>query len=192
MKKIERRFWAINQYREEENWLNDMSAAGWQLVKAGIMKYEFESGPRNEYTYRLELLEKEASSEESQNYINFLEEAGIEKVGECNNWVYLRRKSSEGPFEPANKALNELTHAIRIQSSFEKIRANFIILFAVVVIASFICNFFDYSAPWFDFMKGFFEGMSFALAVVFALTSSIFKGFRRDVERIAREMALHE
>lgn len=86
-------------YEKEEEWLNEMSAKGMALIYYSWCRYVFEETPNNEYIYRIELLEKSPTSAESIPYIRFLEESGVECVASVLNWVYLRKKSTEGAFD---------------------------------------------------------------------------------------------
>lgn len=192
MKKTERRFFTVNQYKEEENWLNEMAARGWNLKKSGVFKYEFESGKPGEYTYRLELLDRDADSKESRQYINFLKETGIETVCECSNWIYLRRKSSDGPFNPENPMLSELSHKIRVHNVFSRLRNAFLVALGICAVIIMVFNFIEYSSPAFDFCKGFFEGMSFAICILLAITVPSFSQLTREIENTVKEMYLHE
>ena len=45
------------------------------------------------------MLENHPDSPESRKYLEFLEEAGIERVGSYMRWVYLRKKAADGPFD---------------------------------------------------------------------------------------------
>lgn len=97
MKHIVRKaYW---NYEKEENWLNDMCAKGYALVDYSWCRYVFEDCKEGEYIYRLELLKNPANHIESQKYIDFLEETGIEYVASYMRWIYCRRKSKEGAFE---------------------------------------------------------------------------------------------
>src|SRR5665648_366025 len=51
---------------------------------------------------------------ESQNYIKFLEENGVECVATYMRWVYLRKKSSEGPFDIYSDNDSKLSHFKRM------------------------------------------------------------------------------
>lgn len=97
-KKIHKLFF-VWDFDKEEQWINDMSAMGMQLIEIGFCTYVFEDGLPGEYVYRLELLEKRASSKSSMDYIEFLKDTGIEFVGSWYRWVYLRKKASDTPFE---------------------------------------------------------------------------------------------
>jgi hypothetical protein len=95
---IRKWFWAWD-FDKEEAWLNEMASEGLALVSVGWCRYEFEPCEPGEYIVRLQLLEKKRRSPESEEYLAFLEETGAEHVGSWMDWVYLRRKASEGPFE---------------------------------------------------------------------------------------------
>ena len=95
---IRKWFWAWD-FDKEETWLNEMAAKGMALVGVGWCRYEFEPCEPGEYIVRLQMLEKKRTSQESAEYLAFLEETGAEHVGSWMDWVYLRRKASEGEFE---------------------------------------------------------------------------------------------
>lgn len=94
MKKIIHRTFFIWNFEKEIAWLNEMSRQGWQLCRAGFFVYEFEQGEPDEYQYQLQLLRKA-----DPDYLAFLEETGIQVVGRCLNWIYLKKKSDGQPFE---------------------------------------------------------------------------------------------
>ena len=68
---------AYYNYEKEENWLNEMSAKGLLLTDYSWCRYVFT---------------------ESQKYIRFMEENGVEYVSSYMRWVYFRKKASDGDF----------------------------------------------------------------------------------------------
>lgn len=158
MKKTCYRIYYVWEWEKEEEWLNTMSQEGWQLIKASIGKYVFESGDSGAYTYRLELLDKSLHSEESTSYLNFLKETGIEMVGKCRNWIYLRSKTSEGNFMPNNRTLYKLSHLLKIQDILNKTRNSTIVLIAVAITALLVLEMQDTSRA-IDFFRGFCTGI---------------------------------
>ena len=90
---------AFYDHEKEEKWINEMSAKGLALTDVSWCRYVFSETINNEYTYRIELLDKLPTSPESRAYINFLEENGVEYVSSYMRWIYLRKKSSEGDFD---------------------------------------------------------------------------------------------
>lgn len=158
MKKTIYRMYYVWEWEKEEQWLNSMSQEGWQLVKASIGKYRFEQGEPGAYTYRLELLDKNLHSEESTSYVNFLQETGIEMVGKCRNWIYLRSKTAEGSFMPNNQTLYRLSHVLRIQDILNKTRNNTIIMIALAIIALLVLEMQD-ATRTIDFFRGFCTGL---------------------------------
>ena len=97
-KVVHKVFWAWG-FEREERWLNDMAALGWNLVDTTGVRYVFEQGAPGEYCHKLELLENLPSAAESERYLRFMEDAGIEHVAACGRWVYFRRRSVDGPFD---------------------------------------------------------------------------------------------
>ncbi|MBU3185370.1 DUF2812 domain-containing protein [Clostridium estertheticum] len=103
-----------SDFEKEEKWLNEMSAKGMALIDYSWCKYVFTETQNNEYTYRIELLENLPSHEKSIEYINFLEESGVEYVAKYVRWVYFRKKSSEGAFDIYSDIESKIKHYKRI------------------------------------------------------------------------------
>ncbi|NLO39144.1 MAG: DUF2812 domain-containing protein [Ruminiclostridium sp.] len=93
---IRKAYWDVEK---EENWLNHMASMGMALLDYSWCRYVFVQSQPNEYIYRIELLENHHNHYESIAYIQFLEENGIECVAKYMRWVYLRKRSCDGPFE---------------------------------------------------------------------------------------------
>lgn len=102
------------EYEKEEKWLNKMSLDGLELVHIGFCKYIFEENQEDQYTYRLELLKDLPSSRESQKYIHFLEETGVEYVGSFLRWSYFKKRGSEETFELYSDIASKIKHYKRI------------------------------------------------------------------------------
>lgn len=114
--KIVHKTFAVWQHEKEEQWLNQMSAEGWQLVKASPFRYEFTKGEKNFYQYRLEMLPNSPKNPESQRYIEFMEETGAEYLDSMLRWVYFRRRTADGPFEIFSDTDSKISHFNRINT----------------------------------------------------------------------------
>ena len=101
-------------FEKEERWLNDMAAKGLALSDYTWCRYAFEETPRGKYLYRIELLENLPSHPESQAYLRFLEENGVEVVTSYMRWVYLRRNAADGPFDIYTDLDSKIRHYKRI------------------------------------------------------------------------------
>lgn len=89
-------FWSVEK---EQNWINQMSANGYALTDYFWIRYVFEKTEPGEYAYQIDLLEKNINTPETDAYIKFLEESDIEVVSTYMRWIYLRKKTSNGPFQ---------------------------------------------------------------------------------------------
>lgn len=105
---------AYFDYEKEEKWLNEMSAKGLAFSDYSWCRYVFEEKPTNLYTYRIELLAHFPNHPESQNYIKFLEENGVECVATYMRWAFLRKNSSEGAFDLYTDIDSKLSYFKRI------------------------------------------------------------------------------
>ena len=112
-RKVNKLFFIWN-WDEEERWLNEMSAQGWQFVKFTFpCVYTFEKGEPNAYQYCLEALDHRIGSPESQNYLAFLRDMNIELVASYLFWVYLRKPADDKPFELFSDASSRMKHMRR-------------------------------------------------------------------------------
>lgn len=112
MKKRVIRFYS--NYEKEEIWLNNMAAQGWHCVDYVFGRYTFEKGKPGEYIYRLQLLEYHPTHAKSTGYLEFLKEAGVEVIAFHVRWVYLRKKTEDGPFELFSDKESRISHYKRI------------------------------------------------------------------------------
>lgn len=99
MKVVKHKLFFIWQLEEEEKWLNEMSEFGLQLCDVGFCRYVFEESEPSQYKYKLQLLDKLPSTDESRDYILFIEDMGIDYIGSYSNWVYFRKKNDGTDFE---------------------------------------------------------------------------------------------
>ena len=116
MKHIVRK--AFFDYQKEEKYLNEMSAKGLALTDYTWCRYVFQDAPKGGYIYRIELLENPVNHPESQNYIKFMEETGVEFVASYYRWVYFRRKAAEGEFDIYSDIDSRIKHYKRIRVLF--------------------------------------------------------------------------
>lgn len=187
MKKMIIKFFYVWEYEKEEQWLNSMSKKGWQLINASIGKFQFEKGEPSEYTYRLELLDKSLRSEESTSYLNFLKETGIEMVGKCKNWIYLRNKTAEGGFEPNNKTLYDLTHLLKLQDFANKFRNNLTVMIFLSICGLLVLENFD-ASRWVDFTRGFCTGLCLAGSGVSVIMIPFIRRINEKVKITIKEL----
>ena len=112
MTKTVRKLFLAWQHEKEEQWLNQMSASGWQLTHPGLFNDRFEQGPPNQYQYALEYIN--LSDAKMKDYFAFLEEAGIEIIGQTLNWVYYRKANDGRPFEIFSDLASKTEHMQRL------------------------------------------------------------------------------
>ena len=102
-KTIRKWFW-VWDFDREERWLNQMAMQGWALAEVGFCRYTFEKCEPGEYVVRLQMQKNDP------DYVAFLEEIGAEYVGRIVQWIYVRRRAEEGPFELFSDTQSRLDH----------------------------------------------------------------------------------
>lgn len=187
MKKTILKLYYVWDWEKEEKWLNDMSQKGWQLVHATFGKFNFESGEPGEYTYRLELLENSLKSKESTTYLNFLNETGIEMVGKCKSWIYLRSKTADSAFGPNNKTLYDLTHLLKVQDLSNFIRNTMLIMIAIAVCILLFMDNLDESHLK-DFLRGFCSGLCLSASLFSLVMIPFTKKNNEKIKKAIKEL----
>jgi hypothetical protein len=85
-------FWSW-QDEKQEAWLSEMSQQGLHLKELGYFgAYRFESGPPKRYSYRLDFMNKKRTDD----YFQFIRDAGWEHLGTLAGWQYWRKEFHEG------------------------------------------------------------------------------------------------
>ncbi|MBR5521103.1 MAG: DUF2812 domain-containing protein [Oscillospiraceae bacterium] len=115
MRKTEWHLWTLDQYSEEEQWLNKKAQEGWALTEAFAVRYVFEPCQPGEYVYKIVFTDGVRGTTERDNFTSFLEENGIEEVGRYHRWAYYRKKNDGTGFEIFNTVREELAHINKIR-----------------------------------------------------------------------------
>lgn len=101
----------------ETNWLNEMSEKGWALKSFFAGFYTFEKCEEGRYAYQIDCGEK--LFKVSDEYREFMKEAGIEIVQTWGWWVILRKPASEGEFELYTDVESSIEHYSKIRRMFK-------------------------------------------------------------------------
>jgi len=172
--------------QKEERWLNEMSAKGLALTKYTWMHYRFEDSAPGEYIYRIELLNDDFKSKESQTYVDFLKQSGVECVSSYMRWVYLRKKAADGPFEVYSDNDSKLAYLKRL--------SNFYLTFGVVLVAIAVVQ-----LTW--IIPGVTSGRYLWIANAVGLVAagacggavlSIWARYRNKIERLKRDKVVYD
>lgn len=99
---------------KEVTWLNEMAAKGWAMTSFGCCVYHFEPCRPGEYLYQIDF--GEGAFSVSEDYREFMSEAGVEIVGVWGPYVFLRRKAEEGAFELYTDVESNMEHYIKIRT----------------------------------------------------------------------------
>ena len=125
-------------YEKEEQWLNELSRQGLQLVSVSYIRYEFVVDETKAYEYRLEHLDEMPSDFKSINYIETLEKSGIEYVCSFERWVYFRKEAGLGAFELLSDPDSKIAHYNRILAL-----SGIVVLNALILLINSLCTLFN-------------------------------------------------
>lgn len=115
MNKVIVKFFTLDEFEKEENWLNEMSENGMELIKAGFIWYTFRPREKDKYQYKIMFYDKAKSGPEWDDFMEILSESGIEVVSRYFNWLYLKKENDGTPFQLFNTVREELAHVNKIK-----------------------------------------------------------------------------
>lgn len=174
-------------FEKEEKWLNEMSSKGMALTDYSWCRYVFTETPNNEYIYRLELLEHAPTHAESMAYIRFLEESGIECVTTYQRWIFLRKKSSEGPFDIYSDIESKINHYRRVSTFLGTIGLLNLVIFLCNVVNGIVSSLKpDSSYPTYITPLVCLNGV-FGVCITWLVI-----GYLRKIIKLKKEKLLHE
>ena len=161
-------FFTIAQWEEEEQWLNEMARNGYNLIGVKcFVRYIFEQGTPGEYIYKLDLPDNLEHGMDDKAYCNFLAECGIDVVCKQKQWLFLRKKAADGPFNEQGDMFAKLkmtnkaySYAVRILS---RLLRTFAILIFVDILVMCLIGYSDILA---SIVNGIGIGAIFALTIV--------------------------
>ncbi|UWG96635.1 DUF2812 domain-containing protein [Dehalobacter sp. DCM] len=100
----------------EQDWLQKMCLEGWALKQFFLGFYTFVPCEPGEYNYQIDILDNWHG--DKTDYATFMEEAGVEVVGQWWRWVFLRKKAADGPFEMYTDAQSKIAQYRKIKRFF--------------------------------------------------------------------------
>lgn len=114
-------------YEKEEEWINEMAQQGYELTDFSIGKYTFKQGIPGEYLYRYQYV-ADKKEQEIQKQKDLQKKSGIEIVINNSNWMVIRKKSSQGPFETITDYETKIRHYQSIMRFFNVLALGSIVL----------------------------------------------------------------
>lgn len=127
-------FFTIAQWEEEEQWLNEMARNGYNLIGVKcFVRYIFEQGTPGEYIYKLDLPDNLEHGMDDKAYCNFLAECGIDVVCKQKQWLFLRKKAADGPFNEQGDMFAKLKMTNKAYSYAVRILSRLLRTFAILI-----------------------------------------------------------
>lgn len=157
----------------EEDWLRTMSLKGWAFKKFFLGFYTFEPCKPGEYNYQIDLLDNWSGNR--ADYTPFMEDLGVEVIGQWWRWVYLRKKAIDGPFEMYTDSQSKI-------ELYAKIKNFFMIALAIEIVCLFIELAGTISTG--EFKYGIFTVLLGAISLAML---NVVRKCKRKIEQLKRE-----
>lgn len=104
---------------KETEWLNEMSRRGYAMTGFAAGFYNFDICQPGEYVYQIDF--SEGLFKVSNDYREFMREAGVEVVCLWGTWVFLRRKAAEGEFVLYTDVESSIKYYDKIKKMFKAV-----------------------------------------------------------------------
>ncbi len=160
----------------ETKWLNEMADKGYALTGFFAGFYKFEETEKGKWRYQIDFGEKFGTV--TEDYREFMNEAGIEIVQSWGYWIFLRKLASEGEFQLYTDVESSIEHYTKILRMLK-----------VVSIIEIICLFIEITAA----LNGATIGWAFACiigALTFAVMNAAIKTKNTILELKARQSGI--
>lgn len=92
--------WFVD-FDKEEQWLNDMSKAGWAFWHTNGVIYRFKKCAPEEFIYQIDF-DEQKPEKGGEDYVVFRSSCGDKFVHQWKRKIYWRREAAAGPFEAEN------------------------------------------------------------------------------------------
>lgn len=119
---------------KETAWLNEMAQKGYAMTGFVAGFFHFEKCEPGKYTYQIDFGEKFFSV--TEDYREFMNEAGIEIVQTWGFWIILRKLASEGEFKLYTDVDSSIEHYTKIRNMFKVVSIIEIICFMIQVVGA--------------------------------------------------------
>ena len=190
MKKIIRK--AYSNPDKEQQWLNELAAKGLSLSDYSWCRYVFEETEPGKYIYQIELLKNKPGNPESELYLHFLEDAGVEIVAIYMRWVFLRKKAADGPFAIYSDCESKIQYLNRLKNfwtgllvlEFSAGLFNLGISILYLLNAGLMA---ESPFPWVNFLGGL---LCTGIGIVFFFT--LLRPVYLQILKLRKEQALHD
>lgn len=181
--KIEKKYFGMAEFTEEEKWLEEQHRIGWKIIKTNGAKYQFERCASEEWIYQLDFKENGMAEEE---YIQIFIDCGWEFVLQYGKWCYFRRKKEDGVnLSIFSDRFSKLDMYTRILESHRLIAV--VALFAIACIIEYLSIFTNVFKGngygfWVDFWNGAIPWIGIGLFVATYFSFDQYKKLRKMTE----------
>lgn len=114
MKKVMHKLFWVWEFEKEEQWLNEQAEKGLALTSVGFCRYVFEDCTPGEYKICMEYFADSPGSAANTRYVDFLEETGVEHVGNFMGWGYFRKQTFGEEFQLFSDSTSRIQYLDRV------------------------------------------------------------------------------
>lgn len=176
---------SFTDFDKEQEWLNQMSAEGKAFISYHGGTYIFVKDEPSAWSYAIEILGQD--KKKSEEYLSFLEDAGIETVATYAGRAYLRKRNDGTPLELHSDLESRLDQAKKAGAIWSVIPLTQLILVLNLTGSAFSDG--DTSA----LAKGITLGVAIVLVIAAAVEYFHFgKPYRERIKQLKKELSIKE
>lgn len=149
----------------ETAWLNEMAAQGYALTSFFAGFYTFDRCIPGEYEYQIDASDK--FNNVSNDYREFMTDAGIEIIQCWGMWIFLRKKADGKEFTLYTDVDSQIEHYTKILNTFRNIFILEMICFVIEIFAG------KFGSPVFFVFAGFFALVAIGFLQIILKTKQV-------------------
>ena len=109
---------AFADFEKEEAWINEQAAKGLAFTRYRLFRYTLEPCTPGEYIYQIQHVRDRRSQPDYANFVQYVESTGAKVVCRHKDWLFLRKKTAEGPFNLLRNIDSLLAHYRQLMSTW--------------------------------------------------------------------------
>ena len=185
-------FFTIAQWEEEEQWLNEMARNGWNLVRIDfLVRYVFERGTAGEYIYKLDLPDNSTRGIGDEEYCSFLAECGITMVCKQKQWLFLRKRAADGPFNSSGDLFAKLKMTNKAYDYAIRTLSVLLSIFAVIIVLASVAQIVVNNMVVYNILSGVIQGVGVgALVAMTVIWLPIINKMRKKMKALIDEIGI--
>jgi hypothetical protein len=155
------------------------------------VRYVFERGTAGEYIYKLDLPDNSTRGIGDEEYCSFLAECGITMVCKQKQWLFLRKRAADGPFNSSGDLFAKLKMTNKAYDYAIRTLSVLLSIFAVIIVLASVAQIVVNNMVVYDILSGLIQGVGVgALVAMTVIWLPIINKMRKKMKALIDEIGI--